>query len=40
MTIKQEAHTWTGNLKEGNGTFNLPKGHYDGVHTRDTFFKR
>ena len=39
MTIKQEAHaTWTGNLKEGNGTFNLPKGHYDGEFTHATRF--
>ena len=40
MSIKQEAHvTWTGNLKEGHGNFNLPKGHYDGAYTHATRFQ-
>ena len=40
MPNKQQAHaTWSGNLKEGHGTFSLPKGHYDGTFTHATRFQ-
>lgn len=39
MSIKQSAQAlWKGNLKEGEGSFQLPKGQYEGIYTHATRF--
>ncbi|RAP32221.1 peroxiredoxin [Candidatus Marinamargulisbacteria bacterium SCGC AG-414-C22] len=40
MTIKQNASAeWNGNLKEGSGTFALPKGSYEAAYTHASRFQ-
>ena len=39
MSVQQANATWQGSLKEGEGSFNLPKGNYTGSYTFATRFE-